>query len=574
MHLKNPDRHSGNRERTRRKERRHVPATARRLLFETLEHRLLLSNACRAMDVNDDRGIGAIDALMVIDDINSGHPTARTDVNGDGDTTAVDALLVINEINAETHCVLNIAPQAADMALKTMQDEPLEFAPQASDEDGDALLSLIARTPEHGSTTVADGAIRYTPERGFIGTDTFTYRVDDGWELSNEATAQVIVTPRNHETLIDPELAALIGVYDDDGAITRTEMMELLQSTEDEDTVTTEELDGLQQIISSTLLVMREDIRALAGYVINGNPANAHYQGRELGNLQSGSSAAQMEDLIGKHFLGTDHPDAAGHPYLPGSGVLFVDGATADDVKQGEVPDCYLQSVLMSLADRWQKTLEEMFIANGDGTWTVRFFAERSPDIFEPIYVTVDAMLPADDQGNLVYGGAGRPAATTELWASLIEKGYAQGAEQGGFDASRAAVNAYPTLNGGWMEPVYEQIMGTSAASYWGFLPEHQAILDTALEIGLPVTVATAGYIADERFAQNHAYALIRKDGVYDLINPWGFGDIERLTFADLQMNALQFTVGNPPGDRLQATDAIFGQLGASDSLQDGRSSI
>ena len=49
-------------------------------------------------------------------------------------------------------------------------------------------------------------------------------------------------------------------------------------------------------------------VQVLAGDVVNGNPANAHYQGAPLGNLAAGSSAAQLDDLIDKWFYGTDLP--------------------------------------------------------------------------------------------------------------------------------------------------------------------------------------------------------------------------------------------------------------------------
>ena len=50
----------------------------------------------------------------------------------------------------------------------------------------------------------------------------------------------------------------------------------------------------------------------LASDVVNGNPANAEYQGEPLGNLADQSSrrsrATVLEDLVGKWFEGTDLP--------------------------------------------------------------------------------------------------------------------------------------------------------------------------------------------------------------------------------------------------------------------------
>ena len=64
-------------------------------------------------------------------------------------------------------------------------------------------------------------------------------------------------------------------------------------------------------------------VQVLAGDVINGNPANAHYQGQALGNLAVGSSATQLDDLIDKWFLGSDLPATGGYGYSAVTGPLF-----------------------------------------------------------------------------------------------------------------------------------------------------------------------------------------------------------------------------------------------------------
>ena len=51
-------------------------------------------------------------------------------------------------------------------------------------------------------------------------------------------------------------------------------------------------------------------VQVLAGDVVNGNAANAHFQGQALGNLAAGSSASQLNKLVDKWFLGADHPAA------------------------------------------------------------------------------------------------------------------------------------------------------------------------------------------------------------------------------------------------------------------------
>ena len=66
-------------------------------------------------------------------------------------------------------------------------------------------------------------------------------------------------------------------------------------------------------------------VQVLAGDVVNGNPANAHYQGQTLGNLAAGSTATQLNELVSKWFLGTDLPNTGNSRYVYEStaGSLF-----------------------------------------------------------------------------------------------------------------------------------------------------------------------------------------------------------------------------------------------------------
>ena len=60
-----------------------------------------------------------------------------------------------------------------------------------------------------------------------------------------------------------------------------------------------------------------------------------------------------------------------------------------------------------------------MFIVNGDGTYTVRFYHNGAAD-----YVTVDSSLPVDQYGRLVFNGNGSYAnsAANVLWVASIAK--------------------------------------------------------------------------------------------------------------------------------------------------------
>lgn len=79
--------------------------------------------------------------------------------------------------------------------------QPIDLLENDTDPDGDALSFVITSGPGHGSLDCA-ATCEYTSDPGFIGTDTFTYRVADGNGGTDTATASVQVTaPSSQATL-------------------------------------------------------------------------------------------------------------------------------------------------------------------------------------------------------------------------------------------------------------------------------------------------------------------------------------------------------------------------------------
>jgi VCBS repeat-containing protein len=68
-----------------------------------------------------------------------------------------------------------------------------------SDADGNPLTAAVASAPTHGTLALlADGSFSYTPATGYVGSDTFTYRANDG--VANSAPATVTMTVRGATT--------------------------------------------------------------------------------------------------------------------------------------------------------------------------------------------------------------------------------------------------------------------------------------------------------------------------------------------------------------------------------------
>jgi len=116
----------------------------------------------------------------------------------------IDEVRIYNcELSAEEIAALaNLDPVAAGEAYEIGQDTPLDVdvlgGVLANDRDGDdgpqGLRAFVVHRPGHGELDLApNGSFLYTPEPGFCGTDSFTYRAGDGLEYSNVATVTITV---------------------------------------------------------------------------------------------------------------------------------------------------------------------------------------------------------------------------------------------------------------------------------------------------------------------------------------------------------------------------------------------
>jgi len=86
------------------------------------------------------------------------------------------------------------APIAVDDTRGTIQNTPLtiDVIGNDVDPDGDTLSIISVSTPANGTVVQVSGrALRYTPQTGYSGQDTFTYSISDG---TSEPTVSATVT--------------------------------------------------------------------------------------------------------------------------------------------------------------------------------------------------------------------------------------------------------------------------------------------------------------------------------------------------------------------------------------------
>jgi len=125
------------------------------------------------------------------------HPISLKVTDDDGATDTDDTTVYIN-----------FPPTAYDDSYTTDEDTSLTVASPGvlendADPEDDPLTSIKVTDPSHGSVTLnSDGSFEYIPDTDFCGSDTFTYKANDGNYDSNVATVTI-----NVNCIQDPPVA-------------------------------------------------------------------------------------------------------------------------------------------------------------------------------------------------------------------------------------------------------------------------------------------------------------------------------------------------------------------------------
>ncbi|MGD0336882.1 MAG: Ig-like domain-containing protein [Candidatus Omnitrophota bacterium] len=102
-------------------------------------------------------------------------------------------------VSATTLAQPNNPPIANNQSVTTAEDTAQSIILTASDQDGDTLTFAIVTQPAHGALSGAGAGanLTYTPNTNYNGTDSFTFKANDGKADSNIATVSITVTAVN-----------------------------------------------------------------------------------------------------------------------------------------------------------------------------------------------------------------------------------------------------------------------------------------------------------------------------------------------------------------------------------------
>ncbi len=125
--------------------------------------------------------------------------------NGSSNQHQNDKVRISFQFKGYTDCGLEddgssvLPPVAEDVSVETLQNTAIDIEFNATDPQGLELTYDVYFPPKNGTLSGTPGSKNriYTPNDGFVGTDTYGYIVDNGTESSNTAVVTIEVLPAN-----------------------------------------------------------------------------------------------------------------------------------------------------------------------------------------------------------------------------------------------------------------------------------------------------------------------------------------------------------------------------------------
>lgn len=135
---------------------------------------------------------------------------------------------------------VNDAPFAIADSVTSLEDNTIagNVLTNDSDVENSALTAILVSGPANGTLSLnTNGSYIYTPNANWNGTDTFTYKANDGSADSNIASVSITVTPQNDSPTTSP--VTLAAILEDSGAHLITQAQLLANASDvDGDTLT------------------------------------------------------------------------------------------------------------------------------------------------------------------------------------------------------------------------------------------------------------------------------------------------------------------------------------------------
>jgi Calpain family cysteine protease len=468
-----------------------------------------------------------------------------TDLRNAGDEGSFSDDYQLNGINAGQQVQINLNSDQFDTYLQLVNAATGQVISFNDDANPDTINSQL--------TFTAAAGVQYV-----VRVSSYENAVTGNYTLGvTSVVAPLPPPPSNVSEFInrnfnDPGLRNLTLNLVTDGSLNRNDLLSLFDNSVGSDRIfTADELSDFKLIVNnSTLFNTPDSVRYLTNRVIQDASPN-------LG-------ADQFQSIVGRWLRGTEAPTPifdqdertdTGEPakqfqlqYAVVQGPLFgnVGQARIGGINQGQLGNCAFLAALGATfgpqlndaGNQASAIINNMIIDNGDNTYTVRFYNDRT---LQAQYVTVDRRVAlatvSDPDAGIETGNifGARPFGTllpsnpanNPIWVPIVERAYAQYRQ----DPNQTGQPGYNAIGQGdnVTDPL-TRVTGRRATSFFTTNITFEQI-QTALaggqfiEVGTPegVQKATEGLIVD-----THAYSLtnayVTQSGEQRIVvrNPWG----------------------------------------------------
>ena len=105
--------------------------------------------------------------------------------DGSADSNAATVTITVNGINDK--------PEVANQSVDVDEDGSVSITLSGSDEEGDTLSFTVLSQPKNGTLSGTAPSLSYSPNANYSGSDSFTFKANDGKADSNTATVTINV---------------------------------------------------------------------------------------------------------------------------------------------------------------------------------------------------------------------------------------------------------------------------------------------------------------------------------------------------------------------------------------------
>ncbi|TPH12124.1 Ig-like domain-containing protein, partial [Litorilituus lipolyticus] len=196
--------------------------------------------------------------------------------------TVSDGVLSDNEIFTVSVTPVNDAPTAIEQVYSLDENTSVNILLSASDPEGDSVSYTVVALPKHGTLSGSAPNLVYQSQHNYFGSDSFTFKVNDGMVDSNVASVNLTINKVNFAPV----------ALDDDVTVIENSSQNMVTVLANDSDIDGDELLVIQASANTGTVVIREDNRLVYTPLIDSLATDIiHYQ---ISDGQGGQDQARV----------------------------------------------------------------------------------------------------------------------------------------------------------------------------------------------------------------------------------------------------------------------------------------